>query len=50
MSQICLGYARDPGMGTGSREENASNQKMRARLRFNQMRTRSNRIHIAERC
>jgi hypothetical protein len=28
-------------VGTGSREENASNQKARARLRFNQKLTRS---------
>jgi hypothetical protein len=31
----------DPGMDTDLREENASNQKNRAHLRFNQKRTRS---------
>jgi ribosomal protein L3 glutamine methyltransferase len=33
--------ALDPWVDTGSREENASNQNIRARLRFNQKRTRS---------
>jgi hypothetical protein len=32
---------------TGTREENASNQKARAHLRFNQKLTRSSRFHFA---